>query len=383
MAAERIILLPNGLYFDPLMTAIRGAKRRIQIAMYLFKTTYANHTRANDVADALLEAVNLRGVSVEVVLDNGRWDSKVCAANWATAQLLAAGGVQVRMGPSDESWHQKIVLVDEFMAFVGSHNITRGGLTDNCELSVRTDLKSVVDPVKRILRDRWAQAYPLDVATPAPVIGPPLEFAILSTSCEGDRLILNFEAEHTENVEAFAAVADTTSRLEGARMGPTVPPTERTAYVRSPVEPGQWVHVAVRAYAAGETLATSGVVGFIYEGSPLPPGSEPKPEGGAEEGGAETPPSGLPAPPNLYEVQRASDTTVRLRWAFGGLANFRRFVIEQQDMSGDWQHVATLRESSAREWTGAPLAMDSPLPFRVVVFNTEEESTASEERAMG
>ncbi|NCO36130.1 MAG: hypothetical protein GW893_20005 [Armatimonadetes bacterium] len=62
----------------------------------------------------------------------------------------------------------------------------------------------------------------------------------------------------------------------------------------------------------------------------------------------------MPTAPNLYEVTQASDTTVRLRWAFAGLANLRRFVIEQQDDLGSYQHLANLRAPSAREWTGTP-----------------------------
>ncbi|PIU64489.1 MAG: hypothetical protein COS85_12440 [Armatimonadetes bacterium CG07_land_8_20_14_0_80_59_28] len=40
------------------------------------------------------------------------------------------------MGPSNEIWHEKIVFVDEMKVFAGSHNLTRGGLTYNNELSV-------------------------------------------------------------------------------------------------------------------------------------------------------------------------------------------------------------------------------------------------------
>jgi len=84
-------------------------------------------------------------------------------------------------------------------------------------------------------------------------------------------------------VEVFAVVADSTADLLGARMGPTVPPTERTAWVRPLVEPGQWAHVAVRAYAAGDVLAISSVVGLIYQPEAAPPGSEPEFPGGSEE----------------------------------------------------------------------------------------------------
>jgi hypothetical protein len=373
--STRIFLLPNQLFFEPYVVAIRGAKRRIQIATYLFKTGYAERTRANVVAEELIAAVRDRGVSVEVVLDNGRRAPQVSAANWVTAQLLAAGGVQVRMGPANEIWHEKITLIDDAKAFVGSHNLTRGGLTHNLEASVCTDLKSVVDQMKRFVRDLWAQAYPLDVATPAPVMGPPLEISLLNVTDEADRLVLTFAGEHTENVDAFAAVA-------GGRMGPTVPPTERTAWVRPNVEPGEWVSVVVRAYSYGETLATSDSVRLIYQPTDSPTGPPPESEGESEGEGAETSPGGFLAAPTLHEATQVSDTTVRLRWAFAGLTNFLRFVIEQQDGYGNWQHLAPLRDPAAREWTGAPLSMDTSRSFRVLVYNTAEESVASEEEAL-
>ena len=96
----------------------------------------------------------------------------------------------------------------------------------------------------------------------------------------------------------------------------------------------------MRACAASETLATSGVVGFIYEASPLPPD----------------------------------------RW---NLKGSRKEEARRRRRPACRRRQTSMREPTARECIGAPLAMDALLPFRVVVYNTAEQSTASEERVMG
>lgn len=85
-------------------------------------------------------------------------------------------------------------------------------------------------------------------------------------------------------------------------------------------------------------------------------------------------------PSSYARVVRASETTVTVTWAFPGMVNFSRFVIEQKDLEGNWRFVAALGNPTARTWTGEPIVMNAAMSLRVVVYGTGGEMMGSGER---
>ncbi|OIO89365.1 MAG: hypothetical protein AUJ92_21795 [Armatimonadetes bacterium CG2_30_59_28] len=84
MAASTTVTYPDSLFFDALMQVIRESEKRIRIATFIFKLSYAQRTRPHEVFDALAKAVT-RGVSVEVALNHSRYERDVSEENYATA----------------------------------------------------------------------------------------------------------------------------------------------------------------------------------------------------------------------------------------------------------------------------------------------------------
>lgn len=367
-----LLLYEDSLYFEPLMQEIAGATHSIHIVMYLFKTSYSERTRAHEVMDALIAAA-ARGVIVQVVLNFCRLGPEVRYANWQTAQALIAGGVHVRFGPEDVTVHAKVAIFDRVRLLTGSHNFTRGGLTYNYELSWFSDSVGLSERAANYFDTVWGLCYdPDEVEAPEPPAGP-LRMQLTDVQEEGASIRLTFTANHNQGIDAFAAVAGSDSELSGARIGASVPPEGRAASVVPAAASGEWVFLAVRAYAAGNVVATSGLLQMQYLPTvPSPEVTEPESMGSGE-GPVITP----LAAPSLTAVTRASDTTVTLTWAFIGAVDFLRFVIEQQDAAGNWQPVITLRNPGARTWTGAPFSMATDHPFHVVVYNADEQRVES------
>ncbi|MBI2202003.1 MAG: hypothetical protein HYU43_08710, partial [Armatimonadetes bacterium] len=222
--------------------------------MPTLKTTY--------YADGLF----FEGVDVHGVFNYSRFEPDVAAANYATAQRLAAAGCRIRLGPPNQTFHAKILIVDRSIAFVGSHNITRGALTFNRELTSCTQVKELVNRVGHYFNQLWYASIPFAQAPP-PTNLIPLVIELLGVAAEGAELALTFEPNLTDGVDAFAAVAAPLGTLAGAVMGATVAPTDRVARVTPTVESGAPVFVAVRGYNAGQTIATSNVIQLTYQPS--------------------------------------------------------------------------------------------------------------------
>ena len=135
------------------------------------------------------------------------------------------------------------------------------------------------------------------------------------------------------------------NRGTGLRLGPMVPPDARSATVVPNASAGDWTFVAARAYSAGRVAATSEVIQLAYHPTGLPPEElEPDPSDSADGFS----PSAL-LPPTLVSVTPASPTTVTLTWTFVGCSHFDRFIPEQQSPTGEWDHLAVLRDPNAHK----------------------------------
>jgi phosphatidylserine/phosphatidylglycerophosphate/cardiolipin synthase-like enzyme len=92
---------------------------------------------AKELVQALVDA-RVRGVSIRVLLDKDaeRDVYKTRLINSRAAALLRRQEVEVRFDPPDRLMHSKLVIVDDVVAIVGSHNWTRASLETYHEASV-------------------------------------------------------------------------------------------------------------------------------------------------------------------------------------------------------------------------------------------------------
>lgn len=134
----QIIMLADEEYYPALAGFLQYAARRVDISMFLFKTTRSKKNRANKLVKDLI-AARKRGVAVRVLLENSGYDEQVNKENKRTARKLQRAGITVRFDSRQTTTHTKIVVIDERFCFVGSHNFTGSALYYNHEMSLLVD----------------------------------------------------------------------------------------------------------------------------------------------------------------------------------------------------------------------------------------------------
>ncbi len=131
-----VILLKNSEYFPALTAAIDEAKSEIIMSFFLFKAGVNKRSYPDRVLAHLVRAAQ-RGVKVILILENsGGHDEKLDAQNRKTKELLQDKGVEVYFDSPRKTTHTKIIVVDQKIVLLGSHNLTQAALKYNNEISI-------------------------------------------------------------------------------------------------------------------------------------------------------------------------------------------------------------------------------------------------------
>jgi len=137
-------LLTDRDYYPALETMIGQAASRIDLAMFLFKTTDSVGNRAAGLLRALIAARG-RGVSVSVLLEKSNYDQKLNQENQRVAARLQKAGIRVRFDSEQTTTHTKVVVIDRRYSLVGSHNFTASAMSHNHEASLLVDNQALAN----------------------------------------------------------------------------------------------------------------------------------------------------------------------------------------------------------------------------------------------
>ncbi len=130
------IILTNENYFPALIKAIDEAQSEIFMSIFSFKTGVHKNSYPDRIAGHLAKAVK-RGVAVTVLLETSdRGDKELNAQNRRTGKLLQDDGVNVYFDSPRTTTHTKLIVIDERVVILGSHNLTQSGLKYNNEISI-------------------------------------------------------------------------------------------------------------------------------------------------------------------------------------------------------------------------------------------------------
>lgn len=150
-------LYANEELFPALLQFIQEARQEIFITMFSFKAGVHSTNYADRVAAALAKAAQ-RGVRVVVILENtdNPYDD-LNIQNRLTGKLLASKGVVVFYDSPKKTSHAKLVVIDQKIVIVGSHNFTQSGLKHNNEISLALQNVALAqqarDYMQKIIRD--------------------------------------------------------------------------------------------------------------------------------------------------------------------------------------------------------------------------------------
>ena len=180
-----IICSPLSYAYQPEIKALNGrdyapaikqllADSQKSIYIYMYVMSYFpgdDESPVNQLVDALIEAKN-RGVEVNVVLELSPPVTEVGAVrNDRVYHHLKQAGVNVRYDTTGITLHSKVVIIDQKIVVIGSHNWTKGSLLHNYETSVVIDspelAKELIAELSRIpLREEEAKAS-IDISSTA------------------------------------------------------------------------------------------------------------------------------------------------------------------------------------------------------------------------
>ena len=134
--------LLNQEYYHSMKDDLGNANKTILVAMYIMK--YDSSDSDNWANDLIRELVNAsdRGVNVTVIIENRTYspphlDEKYLSENLEAYQYLSDNNVTVQLDNENDTDHMKLVVIDDRVVYVGSHNWSESGLYYNSESSVK------------------------------------------------------------------------------------------------------------------------------------------------------------------------------------------------------------------------------------------------------
>jgi phosphatidylserine/phosphatidylglycerophosphate/cardiolipin synthase-like enzyme len=142
----KALLLTNEKYFPALINAIDEAQSEIFMSIFSFKAGVHKNSYPDRILGHLAKAVK-RGIKVVVILETtGRGSDELSIQNRQTGKLLEEIGVKVYFDSPRTTTHTKLIVIDESVVILGSHNLTQSALKYNNEISI---LLSSPDLAKR------------------------------------------------------------------------------------------------------------------------------------------------------------------------------------------------------------------------------------------
>ena len=133
------VLLKNQEYVPALTKAIDEAKSEIIMSFFLFKISGHKNGSPDLILAHLAKAVK-KGIKVTVILENsGGIDPQLDADNRQTKEFLQEKGVKAFLDSPRKTTHTKLIVIDQRLIILGSHNLTQSALKYNNEISVLLD----------------------------------------------------------------------------------------------------------------------------------------------------------------------------------------------------------------------------------------------------
>jgi phosphatidylserine/phosphatidylglycerophosphate/cardiolipin synthase-like enzyme len=172
--ALSLLVMPD-MGVQPLLQAIKGARKSIQLEVYML----TNHDESAQIVQALADRAKA-GVKVQVILEARPYippSGADCAPpkenpNLDAIRVLQAGGVEVQYGsPRFRFTHEKSMVIDGATAYIMTMNLTNSAFNSNRDFAVVDRNPADVAEVARIFQADW-QAKPYTPKNPNLVVSP-------------------------------------------------------------------------------------------------------------------------------------------------------------------------------------------------------------------
>jgi len=153
MADYEVYILTDGDYYQSMINDLKNANETTLVAMYsMIYDPDDSFDWANDLIKELVYA-DERGVNVSVIIENKTFGdhTKYMKYNKEAYTYLLSQNITVLIDNENDTDHMKLVIIDDKIVYVGSHNWSESGLYYNHETSVRIVSEDIAKIFKEYL----------------------------------------------------------------------------------------------------------------------------------------------------------------------------------------------------------------------------------------
>ena len=159
--STKIMIINDRDYYPVATQLISNAKKSIHIVMYEIRWYGNPDSDDHDVSKlgvSLVDAKN-RGCDVKIIMDDGRGygfsnnDLVESAKNWKN--YFESKGIEVKFDWSNETTHDKLIIIDDEIVIVGSTNWSQSALNYNHEANAVIDDKKVANSYEDYFQELW------------------------------------------------------------------------------------------------------------------------------------------------------------------------------------------------------------------------------------
>jgi len=136
---------------------VNSARSTIEILMFLWK--WYGHESAGGVQrlNLALCGAARRGVKIKVLLNIESMGHAITKINTRTAQHLQQHGIEIKWGQVGILTHAKMMIIDDEIMVLGSHNYSKSAFSRNQEASIIVSGREDIKEYREYFRDLWAQ----------------------------------------------------------------------------------------------------------------------------------------------------------------------------------------------------------------------------------
>lgn len=157
----KVLLIRNDEFYKLLPKLIIQAKNKIRISTFFMKLTSADSLFSTKrILDILISQKHNNGIDVQVLIDKSHKSEKYSSSivNKEAYLYLKEQGIDIKNFRNKRRHHSKLVLIDDDIVIIGSHNFTSNSFGFLDEVSVLLRSEELNRFYSKLFLERWAIA---------------------------------------------------------------------------------------------------------------------------------------------------------------------------------------------------------------------------------
>ncbi len=133
--ADSLQIVFENEYIQELIPLLQQAEESIYVAIYGVVPSESRFFIVNRALNELIRA-HERGVKVDCILEYSHKKNYLIRGNLKAKEMLQDAGINVRLNSPNKVMHTKLIVIDDYISILGSHNWTFTAFEENKESSV-------------------------------------------------------------------------------------------------------------------------------------------------------------------------------------------------------------------------------------------------------